>query len=100
MVKEPLRGFNIAITGEFGERRTSDKMKQWIQRNGGKFANEISFKVTHLICSKAHFKKQVAMGMRTLLAYTLLSFFAMHSCIVQSLLFYPIPRNSSHLLAP
>ena len=63
MVKDPLRNLIIAITGDFGERRGIDKMKQWIHFNDGRFATEISSQVTHLVCSKDHFKKRTMMGM-------------------------------------
>ena len=62
-MKYPLKQFTIAVTGDFGESRGHDKMKQWITRNGGKFTVDISPKVTHLICSKEHYKKAVTMGM-------------------------------------
>lgn len=62
-MKHPLHRFTIAVTGDFGESRGHDKMKQWITRNGGKFTTDISSKVTHLICSKEHYKKAVLMGM-------------------------------------
>ena len=62
-MKYPLKKFTIAVSGDFGESRGHDKMKQWITRNGGKFTVDISPKVTHLICSKEHYKKAVTMGM-------------------------------------
>ena len=62
-MKHPLNRFTIAVTGDFGESRGHDKMKQWITRNGGKFTMDINSKVTHLICSKEHYRKAVLMGM-------------------------------------
>ncbi len=62
-MKHPLKRFTIAVTGNFGETRTHDKMKQWIEANGGTFAPKISVEVTHLVCSKEHFKKSVTIGM-------------------------------------
>lgn len=61
-MKHPLKRFAIAITGDFGETRTHDKMRQWIEANGGTFAPKISAEVTHLVCSKEHYKKSVTMG--------------------------------------
>ncbi|KAL6715479.1 hypothetical protein ACLMJK_006440 [Lecanora helva] len=61
MVKNPFKNLSIAITGDFGEKRGPEKMKEWIQVNGGKFAPEISSNVTHLICSKRHYKENVTM---------------------------------------
>lgn len=60
----------IAVTGDFGPNRTTDKMKSWIQHHAGRFSNEISSNVTHLICSKEHFKKEVAMGMLMSVVYS------------------------------
>lgn len=61
--KQPLKRFTIAISGYFGEQRSVEKMRQWIHANGGTVASDISTEVTHLVCSKEHFKKDVAMGM-------------------------------------
>ena len=61
--KQPLKKFTIAISGNFGEQRSIEQMKRWIQANGGTFAADISAEVTHLVCSKEHFKKSVATGM-------------------------------------
>lgn len=60
--KQPLKNFTIAITGDFGERRSFEQMRHWIQVNGGTLAYEISSDVTHLVCSKERFKKNVVMG--------------------------------------
>lgn len=63
MGKQPLKRFTIAITGYFGEQRSSEQMRKWIHNNGGIFAYNVSPKITHLVCSKEDFKKNVAMGM-------------------------------------
>lgn len=60
--KHLLRHFTIAVTGDFGEQRPTEKIRQWIHCHGGTFAWEVSSKVTHLICSKEHYKKMVTMG--------------------------------------
>lgn len=62
MGKQPLKRFTIAVTGYFGEQRSLEQARKWIQVNGGTFASEVSSEVTHLVCSKEHFKKNVAMG--------------------------------------
>lgn len=62
MGKQPLKRFTIAITGNFGEQRSLEKMRKWIHVNGGTVAQEVNREVTHLICSKKHFKQNVAMG--------------------------------------
>ena len=61
--KQPLKRCTIAITGDFGEQRSTEQIRKWISVNGGVVAHEITPKVTHLVCSKEHFKKNVAMGM-------------------------------------
>ena len=61
--KQPLKRFTIAISGYFGEQRSAEQMRQWIHANGGTVASDISTEVTHLVCSKEHFKEDVAMGM-------------------------------------
>lgn len=61
-MKDPLKRFTIATTGDFGEQRGHEKMRHWIQYNGAKFVHEISADVTHLICSKEHFQKETMMG--------------------------------------
>lgn len=60
--KQPLKHFTIAITGDFGERRSAEQIRKWIHVNGGTVAYDISSEVTHLVCSKKHFKENVAMG--------------------------------------
>lgn len=61
-MKNPFKRFTIAVTGDFGAARTHEKMKQWVETNGGTWATKIDSAVTHLICSKEHFTKSVAMG--------------------------------------
>ncbi|KAK4693793.1 hypothetical protein P7C71_g3669, partial [Lecanoromycetidae sp. Uapishka_2] len=60
-MKLPFRRLTIAVTGDFGASRGHEKMKQWIQVNGGRFATEVNDGVTHLICSKDHYREDVAM---------------------------------------
>lgn len=62
MLKNLLRGYTIAVTGDFGLARPHEKMKQWIQAHGGTFMSQIDRRTTHLVCSKAHFKMSVATG--------------------------------------
>ena len=62
MGKKPLKSLTIAVTGDFGEQRSVEQMRKWIYVNGGKFAYDVSAGVTHLVCSKEHFKKNVIMG--------------------------------------
>ena len=62
MGKQPLKGFTIAITGYFGEQRSMEQIRKWINVNGGTVCHDVSSEVTHLVCSKKDFKKDVAMG--------------------------------------
>ena len=61
-MKDAMKRFTIAVTGDFGEHRGFEKMRQWIQVNGATFSYDVSPIVTHLICSKEHFRKNVTMG--------------------------------------
>ena len=61
MKKNCLAGSTIALSGDFGKERSHEKIKQWIEANGGTFTTKIDTNVTHLVCSRAHFKKKVAM---------------------------------------
>lgn len=62
-MKDPLQRFTIAVTGDFGPQRGHEKIRQWVEANGGTFAFHLGPEVTHLICSRKHFKRGVAMGM-------------------------------------
>ncbi|KAI9705109.1 MAG: hypothetical protein M1836_006892 [Candelina mexicana] len=57
-MKNCLENLTIAVTGEFGSPRTHENLKRWIKNNGGTFAEQIDGKVTHLICSMEHWKRQ------------------------------------------
>ena len=56
-MKNPFKKFTIALTGDFGSARSHEKMKDWIEVNGGTFAKQISSDVTHLVCSLDSWKK-------------------------------------------
>lgn len=61
-MKDPLVKLNIVISGDFGEKRSHENLKRWIENNGGKVTSINSTTVTHLICSKEHWKMQHPMG--------------------------------------
>ena len=61
-MKGPFKAFTIAVTGDFGQNRSLEKMRQWIQVNDGTFSYDVNSDVTHLICSKEHFKKNRGLG--------------------------------------
>ncbi|KAK2748049.1 hypothetical protein FQN55_004598 [Onygenales sp. PD_40] len=50
-----FRKINASIAGDFGT--MSDKIKQWVEANGGTFSKNIDSTVTHLIATKAAFRK-------------------------------------------
>ncbi|KAF2838230.1 hypothetical protein M501DRAFT_1017252 [Patellaria atrata CBS 101060] len=59
-MKNPLAKHVIAISGEFGSGASHDNMRRWIDAHGGKTTSTINNSTTHLICSKDHWKHQVA----------------------------------------
>lgn len=65
--KAALKKCTIAVTGDFGKSKPPEKIKHWVEFQGGTFASKIDANVTHLVASQEHFKKNVAMGESTLL---------------------------------
>ncbi len=59
-----MKKFIIAVTGDFGRKRSHPKIKYWIEHAGGRFATKVEFGVTHLVCSFNDYKKSVPMGMK------------------------------------
>ena len=59
---QALKKCRIAVTGDFGKARPYEKIKHWIEFQGGSIATKVDSSVTHLVCSQEHFKKNVAMG--------------------------------------
>ncbi|KAF2102650.1 hypothetical protein NA57DRAFT_71639 [Rhizodiscina lignyota] len=55
-----LKNYIIAATGDFGQARSHDNLRRWVEANGGKWASTVTKLVTHLIVSKDHWKRQVA----------------------------------------
>ncbi|KAI9812887.1 MAG: hypothetical protein M1827_004405 [Pycnora praestabilis] len=60
-MKDPLKNLTIAVTGDFGEVRSHENLRRWIQSNGGTFSQDIDENVTHLICNKEAWKKKLAL---------------------------------------
>ena len=50
----------IALTGDFD--KPYEKVKKWIELQGGQCSLKIGPNVTHLVCSEDHYKKGVSMG--------------------------------------
>ena len=61
-MKLPLKNEIITATGDFGSKRSHGDLKRWVEANGGTWVTGVSAKVTHLICSKAHWKEQSSLG--------------------------------------
>jgi len=61
-MKFPMQRLTIAVTGDFGPKRSHEKMEHWVKKNGGTFSKDINKTVTHLVCSKEEYKKNSAMG--------------------------------------
>lgn len=62
MGKRPLERCTVAVTGDFGGQRSAGQVRKRIYVHGGTFASDVSPAVTHLVCSKEDFGKDVAMG--------------------------------------
>lgn len=52
---------NLASTGDFPPNK-NDKIKGWVEHNGGTFSKEIDATVTHLVASPRAWKNYVPMG--------------------------------------
>jgi anthranilate synthase/indole-3-glycerol phosphate synthase/phosphoribosylanthranilate isomerase len=51
---------NVCLVGDFGTK--AEKVKQWVEANGGKLSKHVDSDVTHLITTKDAFRKPVADG--------------------------------------
>jgi len=58
----PLTGLIIAAAGDFGRGKGVEQLSKWVVRNGGRWASRIAKGITHLICSKEAYKKNVDAG--------------------------------------
>ncbi|MCJ1367968.1 hypothetical protein MMC16_007106 [Acarospora aff. strigata] len=56
-MKNPFKRFTIALTGDFGQGRSHEKMRDWVEANGGTFSKQVNSNVTHLVCSLKDWKK-------------------------------------------
>lgn len=61
-MKDPLKKYVIAVTGDFGERCSHKALERWIESNGGIFAASINDHVTHLICTWDDWEKKTPKG--------------------------------------
>ncbi|KAM5442306.1 hypothetical protein MferCBS31731_002681 [Microsporum ferrugineum] len=50
-----FKNVTLSVIGEFGPK--TDKFKQWVEANGGKFSKEVNDQVTHLLSTKEAFKR-------------------------------------------
>ncbi|EEP78804.1 anthranilate synthase component II [Uncinocarpus reesii 1704] len=51
---------NACIAGKFGAH--ADKIKQWVEGNGGTFSKDVTAGITHVICTETAFRKAVSTG--------------------------------------
>ncbi|KAL9029749.1 MAG: hypothetical protein Q9196_002044 [Gyalolechia fulgens] len=61
MVRFPLTGLIIAVTGDFGPHRSHETLKRWTEKNGGQWATRMCPEVTHLICTKEDYRSKAPM---------------------------------------
>ncbi|KAL8873493.1 MAG: hypothetical protein Q9174_001049 [Haloplaca sp. 1 TL-2023] len=59
MATSPLAGLTIALTGDFGPRRSHHILNKWVEWNGGRSSWMVLSEVTHLVCSKDDFRHRV-----------------------------------------
>ena len=62
MSKSPLRGFRIAVEGDFGEPRTPTALQRWVENNGGTFCGAVEKDLTHLVCTEDAWKSKTMKG--------------------------------------
>ncbi len=62
MVKDPLKDLVIAVSGDFGDGKTTENFKRWIGMGGGKFVSTPTEETTHLICTESDWKKKTPYG--------------------------------------
>lgn len=54
-----FKDYTITATGDLGKSRTNDALKRWTESKGGKWASKVEAGVTHLVCSKDHWTRNV-----------------------------------------
>ncbi|KAF2865165.1 hypothetical protein BDV95DRAFT_263607 [Massariosphaeria phaeospora] len=54
-----LKKLIITASGDVGPGRGNEQIRKWVDANGGKWVSKIQKGVTHLICSKENWKKEV-----------------------------------------
>lgn len=57
-----LKGLIISVAGDLGSGKGNEQLKKWVDTNGGQWALRVTKAVTHLICSKEAYKKNVDAG--------------------------------------
>ena len=72
-MKDSLKNVVLAATGDFGKDRSTQKIRQWVEHQGGTYTTKIGPEVTHLVASKDHYKRSAKMGMCFVLVFICLS---------------------------
>ncbi|KAI0975999.1 hypothetical protein F4678DRAFT_482289 [Xylaria arbuscula] len=56
-----LKHYVVATAGDLGDFKwTEEDVKRWVQSWGGTFSNTVDNNVTHLLCTKANYKKKIS----------------------------------------
>ena len=55
-----FRKVTLSLAGNFNAKE--EKVKQWVEANGGTFSKHVNSDVTHLVATKAAFSKPDAAG--------------------------------------
>jgi hypothetical protein len=50
----------ISCSGDVGQK--PEQLKKWVENNGGRWVPKPTKGITHLICSKEHWKREVDSG--------------------------------------
>jgi hypothetical protein len=55
-----LQKLVITSSGDVGHK--PDQLRKWVEANGGRWVGKMQGDVTHMICSKDHWKKNAVAG--------------------------------------
>jgi BRCA1 C Terminus (BRCT) domain len=59
----------LCSTNDFKANK-NDKIRGWVENNGGTFSAEIDHRVTHLVCTSKAWKRDIPIGIESLLSLT------------------------------
>jgi hypothetical protein len=61
-----LKNLVITAIGALGPSRGNEQLKRWVEANGGRWQPRVTKGITHVICSKDAWKKNIDAGMSAL----------------------------------